>query len=83
MTSSTDIRPVHTIPTAREMDVLRAAARGCTNDEIAALLGISKHSIRDHWRMIYTRYGVHTRTQAVLRAIALGDVALHAVGGMV
>ncbi len=56
--------------TRREMEVLRWVALGKTNEEIAALLVVSAHTIRKHLEHTYDKLGVHTRTAAVNRAFA-------------
>ena len=56
----------------RELEVLELIAEGLTNQEIAARLFLSLHTIKVHARNIYGKLGVHNRTQAVTRARALG-----------
>jgi LuxR family maltose regulon positive regulatory protein len=56
----------------RELEVLELLAEGLTNPEIAARLFLSLHTIKVHARNIYGKLNVHSRTQAVARAQALG-----------
>jgi LuxR family maltose regulon positive regulatory protein len=56
----------------RELEVLQLIAQGLTNREIAARLCLSLNTIKVHTRNIYGKLGVHSRTQAVARARALG-----------
>jgi LuxR family maltose regulon positive regulatory protein len=56
----------------RELEVLHLIAEGLTNPEIAARLFLSIHTIKTHARNIYGKLVVHSRTQAVARARALG-----------
>ena len=56
----------------RELEVLQLIAQGLTNSEIAARLFLSVHTIKAHARSIYGKLDVHNRTQAVVRARALG-----------
>ncbi|MHC4432679.1 MAG: LuxR C-terminal-related transcriptional regulator [Planctomycetota bacterium] len=56
----------------RELEVLQLIAEGLTNPEIASRLFLSLHTIKAHARNIYSKLGVHNRTQAVTRARALG-----------
>jgi LuxR family maltose regulon positive regulatory protein len=56
----------------RELEVLRLVAEGLTNREIAARLYLSLNTVKGHTRNIYGKLGVHSRTQAVARARALG-----------
>ena len=57
-----DIR-VHRL-TARQRMILEHVARGQTDAEIAAELGIAAATVSKHLEQIYTRLGVHTRTAA-------------------
>jgi DNA-binding CsgD family transcriptional regulator len=56
--------------TEREIEILAWVARGKTNQEIAALLIVSPHTIRKHLEHAYEKLRVHTRTAAVARAFA-------------
>ncbi len=56
----------------RELEVLPLIARGLTNQEIAARLYLSLHTVKAHARNIYAKLGVSSRTQAVARGRALG-----------
>lgn len=62
--------------TERELDVLRAVARGKSNKEIGEALGISTNTVQVHLRNIFSRLGVGDRTQAVAYAIRQGWIAL-------
>ena len=48
------------------------AATIFTNPEIAAVLHLSKHTIKEHTSAVYQKLGVRNRTEAVLRAQRLG-----------
>ena len=56
----------------RELEVLALVAKGLTNQEIAARLYLSLHTVKAHARSIYAKLGVSSRTQAVARGRALG-----------
>jgi LuxR family maltose regulon positive regulatory protein len=56
----------------RELEVLQLIAEGLTNPEIASRLFLSLHTVKTHARNIYGKLGVHNRTEAVTRAMALG-----------
>jgi len=56
----------------RELDVLRHLARGMSNKEIAAALGIAEGTAKNHMSNILAKLGVLDRTQAALRARELG-----------
>lgn len=57
-------------PTAREIEVLRLAARGLRTRDIAAELGTSPRTVEAHLTSIFNRFGVTTRTEAVMHAAA-------------
>jgi LuxR family maltose regulon positive regulatory protein len=57
---------------SRELEVLALIAEGLTNQEIAARLYLSLHTVKAHTRNIYAKLGVSSRTQAVARGRALG-----------
>jgi DNA-binding CsgD family transcriptional regulator len=48
----------------RERDVLRLAASGLTNAQIAVQLGVSTHAIKFHLAGTYRKLGVVNRTEA-------------------
>jgi DNA-binding NarL/FixJ family response regulator len=55
--------------TAREVEVLRLAAHGLTNKEIASKLDISTKTAGHHLQHIYVKIGVTTRSAAALFAM--------------
>ena len=57
---------------ARELEVLPLIAEGLSNQEIAARLYLSLHTVKAHARNIYAKLGVSSRTQAVAKGRALG-----------
>lgn len=58
--------------TGREMQILCWLKEGRTNIEIAAILGISPHTVKNHVRKILHKLGVQSRAQAAVKAIQLG-----------
>jgi DNA-binding NarL/FixJ family response regulator len=58
--------------TERESEVLRALARGLSNREIAAELVITEGTVKNHVSNLFAKLAVRDRTQAVLKAQALG-----------
>jgi LuxR family maltose regulon positive regulatory protein len=58
--------------TERELDVLRLLASGRSNAEMAAELFVEQSTVKSHLIHLYSKLGVHSRTQAVARARALG-----------
>ena len=55
--------------TNRQMAVLSSLAKGLTNKEIAAILGVSHSAVKQHLNAIFSKLGATTRSEAV--AIAL------------
>lgn len=60
----------------REMEVLREAARGLPNKDIARRLNLSVRTIHTHLGNIFAKLGVGSRTEAVLLALRRGWIAL-------
>jgi LuxR family maltose regulon positive regulatory protein len=56
----------------RETEVLQLMAVGLSNPEIAERLFLSVHTIKVHARNLYSKLGVHNRTQAVTTAQQIG-----------
>jgi LuxR family maltose regulon positive regulatory protein len=52
----------------REMDVLKLLAQGCSDKKIAETLFIAPETVHKHLKNIYGKLGVHSRTEAILRA---------------
>jgi DNA-binding NarL/FixJ family response regulator len=62
--------------TLREVNVLREVARGLANKEIADVLGITEHTIKDHLKSILAKLRASDRTQAVTLAVQRGIIRL-------
>jgi pimeloyl-ACP methyl ester carboxylesterase len=54
--------------TAREGEILERIARGLDNAQIAAHLGLSEKTVRNHITHIFDKLGVETRAQAIVAA---------------
>jgi len=68
---STDVTDSHGRPllTAREQQVLHLLADGLSNYELATVLKLSEHTIKNHLFRIYDKLGVSNRMEAVLYAL--------------
>ena len=60
----------------REFEVLRLAARGLVNKEIARRLGLSTRTVHSHLANIFMKMHVGSRTEAVLLALREGMISL-------
>ncbi|HET9649348.1 MAG TPA: response regulator transcription factor [Microlunatus sp.] len=58
--------------TDRELEILRLIAKGLSNREISGQLFLSEGTVKNHVTNVLAKLGVRDRTQAVLRAGALG-----------
>ena len=54
--------------TARQCDVLRVVATGKSNREVAAVLGISEHTVARHLQNIFTKLDLPSRAAATTYA---------------
>jgi len=68
--------PFHPL-SAREMEVLSCVVQGMSNKEIAAILGISHQTVKNHVTSILRKFGVEDRTQAVVYALKRGWVQIY------
>lgn len=62
--------------TERELEVLRLVGIGLTNKEIGDRLVLSVRTVQGHLGSIFSKLGVTSRTEAVLRALKEGWVTL-------
>jgi len=62
--------------TDRECGVLRELIEGKTKRQIGKSLYLSEHTVDSHLRNIYTKLHVHSRTEAVVKAIKENLVSL-------
>jgi len=62
--------------TAREAQVLALLAEGLVNKQIAARLGISRHTVKTHLGALFLKLGVTTRAEAVAAGARAGVILL-------
>ncbi len=60
------------ILSARELEVLRLIADGCSNQAIADKLILTLSTVKSHTTNIYSKLSVRSRVQAIARARELG-----------
>ena len=58
--------------TPRESTIVSLVVDGCTNDEIAAELGISARTVETHLRHLFERLGIGSRTELATRSLREG-----------
>jgi NarL family two-component system response regulator LiaR len=63
----------------RELEVLKLAAKGMSNKEIAVELALGVRTVQSHLSHIFDKLGVSSRTEAVLRALKEGWLSLEQI----
>jgi DNA-binding NarL/FixJ family response regulator len=76
VTSRLDERKSFESLTPREVEVLNALAKGLANKQIAEVLQISEHTVKDHLKRILAKLRVADRTEAVTVAFQRGIIHL-------
>jgi len=69
-----EVAPLVTPLTQREVEILQHVAAGLANKEIAANLGISERTVKNHLSNIMEKLQVNSRTQAAVYALKSGLV---------
>jgi len=62
--------------TVREAQILALLAEGLVNKQIAARLGISRHTVKTHLAALFHKLGVSTRAEAVAAGARAGVILL-------
>jgi DNA-binding NarL/FixJ family response regulator len=62
--------------TRRESEVLKLAAKGLINRDIAARLGLTERTVKGYLMSVFDKMGVGSRIEAVLEALKRGWVNL-------
>lgn len=70
----------HPVLTDRELEVLRLAATGCSNKDIADALSLSARTVQVHLHHVFEKLSVASRTEAVILALRRGLVHLEELG---
>ena len=68
----TPIDPVFATLTARERELVELIARGRDNAQIAAQLGLSEKTVRNHITSIFAKLQVESRAQTIVLALKAG-----------
>lgn len=63
--------------TIRELEILRLAARGMSNRDIALKLNISLRTVKGYLVDIFTKLNVSSRTEAIITALRSGIINLN------
>jgi len=64
-------QPEEGLLTGREYEILSCLSKGYQDKEIADRLSISIWTVHSHLRKIFVKYGVHSRTEAVVKYLRL------------
>jgi NarL family two-component system response regulator LiaR len=77
-------RPVKAVPqesiSAKGLEVLTMAARGLSNKEIGAALGVSEATVKSYFVDVFQKLNVRSRTEAVFVALKSGLINLDDLG---
>jgi len=60
----------------RELEVLKLAASGMSNKEIASSLSLNIRTVKGHFADIFTKLGVSSRTEAVTTGLRIGFLTI-------
>lgn len=61
---------------ARELEIVKLAARGMTNKDIAAQLGLSLRTVKGYLTNIFSKLRVGSRTEAVIAGLRTGFLSI-------
>ncbi|MFH1382791.1 MAG: response regulator transcription factor [Chloroflexota bacterium] len=62
--------------TSRELEILRAAAKGMSNKDIASALFVSLRTVKAHLTNIFNKMGCGSRTDAIIKGLKQGYITL-------
>jgi two-component system, NarL family, response regulator LiaR len=66
----------------REFQVLQKGADGLSNKQIATILSIGPRTVQTHWRNIFDKLGVYSRTEAIVYCFKKGWLNLGGEGNI-
>ena len=67
----------------RELEVLKLSADGLSNKDVARELSVGIRTMQTHWRNIFNKLGVGSRTEAILCGLRKGWITLDQSGEQV
>ena len=65
-----------TILSRRELEVLKLSMEGLSNKEVARELSLGIRTVQTHWRNIFNKLGVSSRTEAIISGLNKGWITL-------
>ncbi|MBN1643774.1 MAG: response regulator transcription factor [Dehalococcoidales bacterium] len=78
--SAKSLREKPDVLSERELQVLQKGAEGLSNKQIAVLLSIGSRTVQTHWRNIFDKLGVYSRTEAIVYCLKKGWLNLSGEG---
>ncbi len=66
----------------RELEVLQKGTEGLSNKQIATMLSIGPRTVQTHWRNIFDKLGVYSRTEAIVYCLKKGWLNLDGEGSV-
>jgi two-component system, NarL family, response regulator LiaR len=60
------------MPSAREMEILKLAASGLSNKDIALRMNVSVRTVKGYLADVFSKLGVGSRTEAVMTGLRIG-----------
>ncbi|GAH67007.1 unnamed protein product, partial [marine sediment metagenome] len=60
----------------RELEVLKLSMEGLSNKEVAKELSLGIRTVQTHWRNIFNKLGVSSRTEAIISGLNKGWITL-------
>ena len=82
MPSAKSLREKPDVLSERELQVLQKGAEGLSNKQIATLLSIGPRTVQTHWRNIFDKLGVYSRTEAIVYCLKKGWLNLNGEGSV-